>query len=145
MKSVIQRVLSASVAVESQTVASIGRGLLVLVGFHKEDREDQLGKLLEKFTKLRIFEDTAGKMNLSVQEVGGGLLLVPQFTLYGDTRGGNRPSFNEAAPPERGRQLFEALCAQAREKKVTDQFGVFQAMMKVTLVNDGPVTVIMEI
>lgn len=145
MKSVIQRVSRSSVSVDGKKVAEIGLGLLVLVGFHKDDQEAQLSKLLDKLVKLRIFEDPAGKMNLSVADVGGSLLLVPQFTLYGDVSGGNRPSFGEAAAPERGRKLFEKLCALARQKNLPAKFGVFQAMMQVELVNDGPVTIIADL
>lgn len=145
MRSVIQRVTRASVSVEGHKVAEIGPGLLALVGFHKDDQENQLEKLLDKLVKLRIFEDPAGKMNLPLAEIKGALLLVPQFTLYGDVRGGNRPSFGEAAPPERGKVLFEKLCLLAKEKNLPASFGVFQAMMEVELVNDGPVTIIVDI
>src|SRR5262245_37838388 len=145
MRAVIQRVSRASVSVQGKEIARIDRGLLVLVGFHKDDQESQLEKLLDKLVKLRIFEDPAGKMNLSLGDVGGSLLLVPQFTLYGDVRGGNRPSFIEAATPEWGKVLFEKLRALAKDKNLPASFGVFQATMEVDLVNEGPVTIIVDI
>jgi len=145
MRAVIQRVSQASVSVEEKEIARIDSGLLILVGFHKDDQEDQLERLLDKLVKLRIFEDPTGKMNLALGDVGGALLIVPQFTLYGDVRGGNRPSFGEAATPERGKALFEKLKVLAEQKSLPASFGVFQATMEVALMNEGPVTIIFDI
>lgn len=144
MKAVIQRVRRASVSVEEKEVAAIEKGLLVLVGFNKSDRENQCEAFIDKIIKMRIFEDSAGKMNLSVREVGGSVLLVPQFTLYANTQKGNRPSFDEAATPDEGLKLFEHLSRIAKLIDVPIKTGVFQAYMKVELVNDGPVTIILE-
>ncbi|MBI4366773.1 MAG: D-tyrosyl-tRNA(Tyr) deacylase [Deltaproteobacteria bacterium] len=144
MRCVVQRVTRAAVFVDGRQVASIGRGLAALVGFHKDDREAQLARLLDKLPALRIFDDAAGKMNRALGDVQGALLLVPQFTLYGDVRGGNRPSFTAAAAPAQGRALFERLCALAGERRVPAAFGVFQTTMQIELVNDGPVTILVE-
>lgn len=144
MKAVIQRVSQASITVNARRAAHIGHGLLVLVGFHKDDQESLFGKFLDKLVKLRIFDDASGKMNLCLADVAGSLLLVPQFTLYGDVRGGNRPSFIEAASPEHGKILFEKLCALAQQRNLSAAFGIFQATMDVELINDGPVTIIIE-
>jgi D-tyrosyl-tRNA(Tyr) deacylase len=144
MKSVIQRVSRAHVIVDENVVAKIDKGLLALVGFHRNDQESLCEKFLDKLLKLRIFEDEHDKMNLSVSDVGGSILLVPQFTLYGDTRKGNRPSFIEAAPPERGQELFDYLSSLAGTVDVPIKTGVFQATMEVALVNQGPVTIVME-
>jgi D-tyrosyl-tRNA(Tyr) deacylase len=139
--SVIQRVSEARVVVEGRTVGEIGAGLLVLVCAERGDAEGQADRLLAKLLKLRIFSDEAGKMNRSVQDVGGGLLLVSQFTLAADTSGGNRPSFTNAAAPEEGRRLYDYFVAQARAAHPVVQTGEFAADMKVQLVNDGPVTI----
>jgi D-tyrosyl-tRNA(Tyr) deacylase len=139
--SVIQRVSEARVVVDGRTTGEIGRGLLVLLCAERGDTEAQADKLLAKLLKLRIFSDEAGKMNRSVQDVGGGLLLVSQFTLAADTSGGNRPSFTNAAPPEEGRRLYEHVVRQARAAHPVVQTGEFAADMKVQLVNDGPVTI----
>lgn len=141
MLAVVQRVSEAKVVVEGVTTGEIGRGLLVLVCAERGDGEAQADRLLAKLLKLRIFSDEAGKMNRSVQDVGGGLLLVSQFTLAADTSGGNRPSFTNAAPPEEGRRLYEHFVAQARSAHPVVACGVFAADMKVHLVNDGPVTI----
>ncbi len=141
MISLIQRVSQARVAVAGTTVGEIGAGLLVLVCAERGDTEAQADKLLAKLLKLRIFSDDAGKMNRSVQDTGGGLLLVSQFTLAADTSGGNRPSFTNAAEPQEGRRLYHYLVAQARAAHPLVQTGEFAADMQVHLVNDGPVTI----
>ena len=141
MISVIQRVSQARVAVDGATIGEIGAGLLVLVCAERGDSEVQADKLLAKILKLRIFSDEAGKMNRSVQDTGGGLLLVSQFTLAADTSGGNRPSFTNAAEPGEGRRLYDYFVQQARSAHALVQTGEFAADMKVHLVNDGPVTI----
>lgn len=127
--------------VGGETVGAIAQGLLVLVCAEAPDTETQASKLVDKLIKLRIFSDAAGKMNRSVQDVGGGLLIVSQFTLAADTSGGNRPSFMAAAPPAQGRALFDAVVRMARERHASVEAGVFGADMQVHLVNDGPVTI----
>jgi len=139
--SLIQRVSGARVEVSGLTIGEIGPGLLVLVCAERGDSEAQADKLLAKILKLRIFSDEAGKMNRSVQDTGGGLLVVSQFTLAADTTGGNRPSFTNAAAPEEGRRLYEYFVAQARAAHPVVQTGEFAADMKVHLINDGPVTI----
>ena len=141
MLAVVQRVSEAKVVVEGRTIGAIGHGLLVLVCAERGDGEAQADKLLAKLLKLRIFSDEAGKMNRSVQDVQGGLLVVSQFTLAADTSGGNRPSFTNAAPPEEGRLLYDYIVAQARNTHPLVQTGEFAADMRVHLVNDGPVTI----
>jgi D-tyrosyl-tRNA(Tyr) deacylase len=138
---VIQRVANARVEVGGATIGEIGAGLLVLVCAERGDGEAQSDKLLAKILKLRIFSDDAGKMNRSVQDVGGGLLVVSQFTLAADTSGGNRPSFTNAAPPEEGKRLYDYFVAQARAQHPQVATGEFAADMQVHLVNDGPVTI----
>ena len=145
MIALVQRVASASVTVADQVVGAIGPGLLVLVCAERGDGEAQADKLLAKLLKLRIFGDEAGKMNRSVQDVAGGLLVVSQFTLAADTSGGNRPSFTNAAPPETGRSLYEHFVQQARSSALDVQTGEFAALMQVHLINDGPVTIPMRI
>ena len=137
----MQRVLRARVDVGGETVGAIAQGLLVLVCAEVPDTETQASRLVDKLLRLRIFGDAAGKMNRSVQDVGGGLLIVSQFTLAADTSGGNRPSFTAAAPPAQGRALFDAVLRIARERHGTVAAGVFGADMQVHLVNDGPVTI----
>jgi D-tyrosyl-tRNA(Tyr) deacylase len=139
--SVIQRVSQARVVVGGATIGEIGAGLLVLLCAERGDGELQADKLLAKLLKLRIFADAAGKMNRSVHDVGGGLLLVSQFTLAADTSGGNRPSFTNAAAPDEGRRLYEYFVAQARAAHPLVQTGEFAAHMELHLVNDGPVTI----
>jgi D-aminoacyl-tRNA deacylase len=138
---VLQRVSEARVAVAGATVGEIGAGLLVLVCAERGDSKSEADKLLAKLLKLRIFGDDAGKMNRSVQDVGGGLLVVSQFTLAADTSGGNRPSFTNAAPPDEGRRLYDYFVARARAAHAPVQTGEFGAHMQVQLVNDGPVTI----
>jgi D-tyrosyl-tRNA(Tyr) deacylase len=139
--SVIQRVSRAHVEVAGATIGEIGPGLLVLVCAEQGDTEAQADKLLAKILKLRIFSDEAGKMNRSVQDTGGGLLLVSQFTLAADTSGGNRPSFTNAAGPAEGRRLYDYFVERARALHPVVQTGEFAADMKVHLINDGPVTI----
>ncbi|GAB3650990.1 D-aminoacyl-tRNA deacylase [Ramlibacter alkalitolerans] len=141
MLALIQRVREAKVVVADRTIGEIGPGLLVLVCAERGDTQVQADKLLAKLLKLRIFSDDAGKMNRSVQDVGGGLLVVSQFTLAADTSGGNRPSFTNAAAPEEGRRLYEHFVQQARAAHPVVQTGEFAADMQVHLVNDGPVTI----
>ena len=141
MISVLQRVREARVEVDGQVVGAIGAGLLVLVCAERGDTEAEADRLLAKLLKLRIFSDAAGKMNQSVQDIAGGLLLVSQFTLAADTTGGNRPSFTQAAAPDEGRRLYDYLVSQARTAHPDVATGRFAADMQVHLVNDGPVTI----
>ncbi len=141
MISVLQRVSQARVAVDGKVIGEIGAGLLVLVCAERGDGESQADKLLAKILKLRIFSDEAGKMNRSVQDVGGDLLVISQFTLAADTSGGNRPGFTNAATPDDGRRLYEYFVAQARGAHPVVASGEFAAHMQVHLVNDGPVTI----
>lgn len=144
MKAVIQRVSSASVVVDGTEVAAIGKGLMVLVGIEAADAAGDVAWLAEKLAGIRIFEDAAGKMNLSVRDVGGAILLVPNFTLSGDARKGRRPSFDGAMRPELAEPMFGELVAAVRGHGVPVQTGVFRAHMRVSLVNDGPVTILLE-
>jgi len=144
MRLVLQRVAEAGVSVSDHTVGSIGRGLLVFLGISRDDTPADADYLLEKLLHLRIFPDDEGKMNRNIQESGGSLLVVSQFTLYGDTRKGRRPSFDRAAPPAQAQQFYDYFVAAARRSPIPVQTGVFQAMMKVHLVNDGPVTFILD-
>jgi D-tyrosyl-tRNA(Tyr) deacylase len=144
MRAVIQRVTAADVQVDHEIVGRIGPGLLVLLGIARSDEEKDADYLADKVVNLRIFEDDEGKMNRSLLETGGELLVVSQFTLLGDCRKGRRPSFVEAAPPERAEQLYEYFVDQLRLKGINVSTGQFQAMMAVSLVNDGPVTLILE-
>ena len=141
MISVLQRVREARVEVDGEVIGQIGHGLLALVCAEKGDTEAEADKLLAKMLKLRIFQDDAGKMNKSVQDVEGGLLIVSQFTLAADTTGGNRPSFTNAAPPAEGERLYNYVVAQARATHPVVATGRFAADMKVYLMNDGPVTI----
>ena len=140
MIGLLQRVSAARVEVDGETVGAIETGLLVLVGVERGDSEAQADRLLERLLGYRLFADADGKMNLSVREIGGGLLLVPQFTLAADTRKGMRPSFTSAAPPDEGERLFDYLVAQSRQRHAPVASGRFGAHMQVGLTNDGPVT-----
>ena len=144
MRAVLQRVTRASVRVEGRTVGEIGPGLVVLLGVARDDKEADALYLVEKVLSLRVFEDAGGRMNLSLAEAGGALLAVSQFTLYGDTRKGRRPSWFDAAPPELARPLYEFFVAEARERGARVETGSFQAMMEVELINDGPVTILLD-
>ena len=144
MINLLQRVNRASVTVEGQVIGEIEAGLLVLVGVHAEDDESVVERQLERVLNYRVFADDAGRMNRSLVEVGGGLLLVPQFTLVADTRKGRRPSFASGASPEHGARMFDAMVARAGERHATVQSGRFGADMQVMLVNDGPVTFILD-
>jgi D-tyrosyl-tRNA(Tyr) deacylase len=144
MKAVIQRVGEARVDVGGKTVGAIGRGILVLLGVEKGDGERDAAWLAEKIAALRIFEDEAGKMNLSVREIGGELLAVSQFTLAGNCAKGRRPSFDTAAPPAEANPLYDHFVEKLREHELPVATGIFQAQMQVSLVNDGPVTFILE-
>ena len=144
MRAVVQRVKRCRVTVDGNSVGQIGSGLLVLLGVSKEDTEAAADYLAEKITGLRIFEDDDGKMNLSVQDKRGELLVVSQFTLYGDVRRGKRPSFDAAARPEEARRLYEHFVEKIRALGLRCDTGQFQAMMEVELVNSGPVTIILD-
>ncbi len=144
MRAVVQRVTRASVTVEGRVTGSIGRGLLVLVGFAPTDVPDQVEWMADKIAGLRVFADGEGKMNRDLAAVGGAVLVVSQFTLYGDASRGRRPSFIGAAPPEVAIPLYEALIAALRARGIPVETGEFGAMMDVELVNDGPVTIILE-
>jgi D-tyrosyl-tRNA(Tyr) deacylase len=144
VRAVIQRVNEASVTVDQQTVGAIGQGLMVLLGVAQGDTSQEAKSLAEKTAGLRIFEDDAGKMNRSVEEIGGSLLVVSQFTLLGDCRKGRRPGFTDAAPPELADQLYEEYVAALRSRGVNVATGVFRADMQVALVNDGPVTMLLD-
>lgn len=144
MRAVVQRVSRAQVAVNGEIAGQIGLGLLVLLGVGRDDTEADAIYLAEKIAGLRVFEDAEGKMNRSVRDVGGSVLAVSQFTLYGDVRRGKRPSFDAAAPPEKARQLYTFFVEQIRSAGVRCETGRFQEMMKVELVNEGPVTILLD-
>lgn len=144
MRCVVQRVSSASVQVEGETVGEIEKGLLVLIGVAKTDEEKDWQYSADKVAGLRIFEDDQGQMNQSLDQVGGSILAVSQFTLYGDARKGKRPSFIEAAAPEKAQAFYEKMIARWRDQGYRVQTGVFRAHMDVTLVNDGPVTILID-
>jgi D-tyrosyl-tRNA(Tyr) deacylase len=144
VRAVVQRVSRAEVRVEGRATGSVGKGLLVLLGVARDDTEADARGLADKVAALRIFEDPAGKMNLAAGEVGGGALVVSQFTLLGDARKGNRPSFVDAAPPEAASALYEVFCAELRARGLPVATGVFRAHMDVELVNDGPVTLLLD-
>ena len=144
MRAIVQRVKEARVEVDGETVGRIGEGVLVLLGAGKDDTEEDAGYLAEKIVGLRIFEDSEGKMNLSVTDTGGAVLVVSQFTLYGDCRKGRRPSFDKAAPPEEAERLYELFVAELRERGAKVETGRFRAMMDVHLVNRGPVTLMLD-
>lgn len=144
MRAVVQRVSSASVTVEERMVGEIGAGLLVLLGISTKDGESDVDYLADRIARLRIFEDDSGKMNRSVADIGGAVLAVSQFTLYGDARRGRRPSFHDAARPERASELYESFVAKIRQRGLRCETGQFQVMMSVSLVNDGPVTILLD-
>ncbi|MBD3654407.1 D-aminoacyl-tRNA deacylase [Kangiella sp.] len=140
MIALLQRVLESKVVVEGQTIGQINQGLMVLLGVEKNDDRAAADKLLQRILKYRVFSDAEDKMNLSLQDIEGGLLLVPQFTLAADTQSGLRPSFSSAAPPQQGKALFDYFVEQAKAKYDKVECGQFGADMKVHLINDGPVT-----
>ena len=144
MRAVVQRATRGEVRVGGEVTGAVGRGLVVLLGVAQGDGEEDARWMAEKLAGLRVFEDPAGKMNLSVADVGGGLLVVSQFTLLGDGRKGNRPSFTAAAAPEPANALYERVCALLRERSLPVGQGVFRADMQVELVNDGPVTILLD-
>ncbi len=144
MRLVVQRVKAASVNIDGKTVGEIGSGLLVLVGVSHSDTAADAAFLAKKTVNLRIFDDENGVMNRSVLDTGGAILAVSQFTLYGDCKKGNRPSYIEAAPPDKGLKLYEEYVKQLRESGPHVETGIFQAEMEVSLVNDGPITLILE-
>lgn len=144
MRAVVQRVSEARVEVEGRVTGAIGVGLLVLLGVAKGDSEDDAAYLADKVRNLRVFEDDAGKMNRSLSDVNGSLLIISQFTLLADTRRGHRPSFDAAAPPEIARTLYESFVNRCRQAGAQTQTGIFQAEMRVYLVNMGPVTLVVE-
>ncbi|MFP4348303.1 MAG: D-aminoacyl-tRNA deacylase [Thermodesulfobacteriota bacterium] len=144
MRAVVQRVKESSVAVDGACIGKIGRGLMVLLGVAEEDTRREADFLVDKILNLRIFEDENGKMNLSLKNTGGALLVVSQFTLLGDCRKGRRPSFVQAAGPKKAEELYEYFVERAKENGVIVETGRFRAMMDVALINDGPVTLILE-
>ena len=144
MRAVIQRVKSAQVSVDGRVSGKIGKGLLVLLGVGRGDGESDLSFLTSKIPELRIFEDTSGKFNLSLKEIDGEMLVVSQFTLYGDCRKGRRPSFTEAEEPTGAKHLYEQFVSKLRGQGLSVQTGEFQAKMEVQLVNDGPVTLLLD-
>ena len=144
MIAVVQRVSECKVRVQNQTVGRIGQGLLVLLGVSRSDGEKDADYLADKITYLRIFQDDDGKMNRSLVDIGGEMLIVSQFTLLGDCRKGRRPSFVHAAPPEQAERLYDYFVTQVRLKGIAVATGQFQAMMDVSLINDGPVTLIIQ-
>jgi D-aminoacyl-tRNA deacylase len=144
MRAVVQRVTRAKVIVEGELIGEIASGLVVLVGIARDDTKVEAAYLVDKVTNLRVFDDAEGKMNLSVKDVNGGLLIVSQFTLYGDVRRGLRPSWIDAAPPEIAEPLYDFFVRQARAAITDVATGKFQAMMQVELVNDGPVTILLD-
>lgn len=144
MRLVLQRVAFAQVKIEDKAVGSINKGILALVGMNTGDNEDTFEKMFNKIIKLRIFEDSEDKMNLSVSDLNYGVLLVPNFTIYADARKGNRPSFAMGAKPDEARESFNGFVKYAKEHYANVESGVFQADMKVELVNDGPITILLD-
>lgn len=144
MRAVLQRVTDCSVSVENQVVGSIDQGVLAYIGIKTDDDPGDLAYIADKIVNTRIFPDEAGKMNLSVQDVAGGIILVSQFTLYGDARKGRRPSYSDAAAGEHARKLFEDLFVELLTRGLRVEKGIFQAHMKVRYVNDGPITILLD-
>ncbi len=144
MRFVVQRVKNASVKVDGKIVGQINKGYMVLIGVKQDDTKEEADYLVKKLINLRVFEDQNGKMNLALNDVQGELLLISQFTLYGDCSNGNRPSFTEAAKPDKANELYEYIIEKCKEKINKVDTGIFGADMKVELLNDGPVTIIME-
>lgn len=144
MRAVIQKVKKASVSVDNKIVSEIGSGFMILLGVKDTDKEEDIEYIKKKISKLRIFEDDEGKMNLSLKDVGGEILMVSQFTLYGDARKGNRPSFSQSAKADKAKKYYEILINQLKEEGFEVKTGIFQTHMEVSLVNDGPVTIILD-
>ncbi|MFZ8803389.1 MAG: D-aminoacyl-tRNA deacylase [Candidatus Calescibacterium sp.] len=145
MRAVVQRVLSAKVLVDGKEISSISKGILVLLGISKDDGEEDISYMVKRISNLRIFEDESGKMNYSIRDIGGEVLVVSQFTLYGDVRWGNRPSFENSAPRDRAEKIYDAFCNQlSAELGKEVKRGVFGSMMEIHLVNYGPVTIIVD-
>lgn len=144
MRAVVQRVLSGSVTVDNETVGSIGKGFVVLLGVSEKDTAEDVSYMADKVANLRIFEDSEGKMNLSLLDINGELLIVSQFTLYGDCRKGRRPNFMNAAKPEKAEALYNEFVKKCRDMGIKTETGTFQSDMKVNILNDGPVTVIVD-
>ena len=144
MRATIQRVSRAKVTVDNSVTGAIKNGILVLLGVHRDDNEKAVSWMVEKIINLRIFEDDRGKMNLSLKDTGGSLLIVSQFTLYGDCRKGRRPGYSNAAPPEKADDLYQKFITEAKSRDIPVQCGTFQAHMQVELVNDGPVTLLLD-
>lgn len=144
MKLVVQRVKEAKVEVDEKVVGKINKGFLVLIGITHEDEKEQADYLVKKLCNLRVFEDENGKMNLGLKDIKGELLIVSQFTLYADCSNGNRPSFINAAKPEKANELYEYFCKECEKNNIKVEKGIFGADMKVSLINDGPVTIIIE-
>lgn len=144
VRAVVQRVTSSSVSVESEVVGTIGRGFLVLIGVTSDDTDRDVEYIADKIANMRVFDDENGKLNLSIMDVGGEVLAVSQFTLYGDCRSGRRPSFTQAAPADYGMELYRKVVDALRKRNIEVKQGIFGADMKVSLVNDGPVTMLLE-
>ena len=144
MRAVVQRASRASVAVDGETIAEMGKGLVALVGVGEDDGPDDVDYLAQKIVGLRVFDDDEGKMNLSAPDVDAGIMLVPQFTLYGDCRRGRRPSFDASAPPDVAETLYEQLVESVRARDVRVETGEFKSFMELELVNDGPVTLLLD-
>lgn len=144
MRLLVQRVLNSNVKVDGKIIGEINKGYMVLLGVTHDDDTEKADYLVKKLINLRVFEDENGKMNLNINQIGGELLIISQFTLYGNTKDGNRPSFTEAAKPEKAEELYNYFVEQCRKEGIKTETGIFGADMKVSLINDGPVTVMLE-
>ena len=144
MRLLVQRVLNSNVKVDGKVVGEISKGYMVLLGVTHDDDKEKADYLVNKLLNLRVFEDENGKMNLNIKQVGGELLIISQFTLYGNTKDGNRPSFTDAAKPDKANELYEYFIEKCKKENIKTEAGIFGADMKVSLVNDGPVTVMLE-